>query len=255
LIQALPTSLKLIVEFLDSNISRMNRKSIGRHVLSTLLSLLLCSSVFGETESDSAMWSGGLFLWQTDSKLNFSGEYQVRLDQNMSALSSHFLEGMSYKKAGRSLLFNAGYRYTLRPDHDEHRLYIGGFWDMTRDRHSVVDDPGRVRIVLQVGYQHDFNVSIDDQFMDSDSIRWILIASHQASEKIRPFLIAGVLTSWNDAYSFGADKMRLGGGIAVTIGSRSRLRTQYIFERSFFRTPMKNTNIVWLRYEADFGIP
>ena len=173
----------------------------------------------------------------------------------MTSLSSHFLELMTYKKANESLVFNGGYRYTLRPDRDEHRLYVGGFWDMTRDKHGVVDDPDRVRVVLQIGYQHDFNVKFDDRLMDSNSIRWILIASHQATEKIRPFLLAGVLTTWNDAYSFGVDKLRLGGGMAVTIGSRSRLRAQYIFERSFFRSPMENTNIFWLRYEANFGVP
>jgi hypothetical protein len=132
---------------------------------------------------------------------------------------------------------------------------VGGFWDMTRNMNGVVDDPDRVRVVLQIGYQHDFNVEFDDRLMDSNSIRWILIASRQATEKIRPFLLAGVLTTWNDAYNFGADKLRLGGGMAVTIGSRSRFRAQYMFERSFFRSPMKNTNIFWLRYEANFGIP
>lgn len=83
----------------------------------------------------------------------------------------------------------------------------------------------------------------------------ILIASRQATEKTRPFLLVGVLTTWIDAYNFGADKLRLGGGMAVTIGSRSRFRAQYMFERSFFRSPMINTNIFWLRYEANFGIP
>ena len=165
------------------------------------------------------------------------------------------LEFMTYRKASKALLFSAGYRYTLRPDHDERRLYVGGFWDMTRKTHGVADDADRVRVVLQVGYQHDFNTKFDDRLMDSNSIRWILVASRQATEKIRPFLLAGVLTTGNDAHSFGADKPRLGGGMAVTISNRSRLRAQYIFERSFFRSPLENTNIFWLRYEANFGAP
>jgi hypothetical protein len=217
--------------------------------------VVLHAKVSAETITDSALWTGGLFLWERESNLHYSAEYQVRLDENMTALSSHFLELMTYKKASEALLFNAGYRYTLRPDHNEHRLYVGGFWDMTRNVHGGVDDTGRLRVVLQLGYQHDFNTKFDDRLMDSNSIRWILVASRQATENIRPFLLAGVLTTWNDAYSFGADRMRLGGGMAVTISNRSRLRAQYMFERSFFRSPLENTNIFWLRYEANFGIP
>jgi hypothetical protein len=229
----------------------MRNERYRRHALTGFLYVLLYSNASAETISDNALWTGGLFLWERGTNLHYSAEYQVRLDENMSSLSSHFLEFMAYKKANESLLINAGYRFTRRPDHDENRLYIGGFWDMTRS----AGDAERLRIVLQVGYQHDFNTQFDDRLMDSNSIRWILIASRQATENIRPFLLAGVLTTWNDAYSFGADRMRLGGGMAMTISNRSRLRAQYIFERAFFRSPMKNTNIFWLRYEANFGIP
>jgi hypothetical protein len=237
------------------DITHMRHKRYGRIAMVGFFCVLLHTDVSAETITDSALWTGGLFLWEREKNLHYSAEYQVRLDENMTALSSHFLELMTYKKAGESLLFNAGYRYTLRPDHDEHRLYVGGFWDMTRNAHSGVDDGERLRVVLQLGYQHDFNAKFDDRLMGSNSIRWILVASRQATEYIRPFLLAGVLTTWNDANSFGADKIRLGGGMAVTISNRSRLRAQYMFERSFFRSPLENTNIFWLRYEANFGIP
>jgi hypothetical protein len=233
----------------------MRHKRYCRIAMLGIFCVILHTNAFAETITDSALWTGGLFLWEREKNLHYSAEYQVRLDENMTALSSHFLELMTYKKASESLLFNAGYRYTLRPDHNEHRLYVGGFWDMTRSAHSGVDDGERLRVVLQLGYQHDFNTKFDDRLMDSNSIRWILVASRQASENIRPFLLAGLLTTWNDANSFGADKIRLGGGMAVTISNRSRLRAQYMFERSFFSSPQKNTNIFWLRYEAYFGVP
>ena len=232
----------------------MRYKHFGRLALSGIFCVVLCTNVSAEAITDNALWTGALFLWERDKNPHYSAEYQVRLDDNMTALSSHFLEFMAYKKVNEALLFNAGYRFTRRPDHDENRLYVGGFWDMTRSPHSPPDDADRLRIVLQVGYQHDFNTKFDDRLMDSNSIRWILTASRQATEKIRPFLLAGVLTTWNDAFSFGADKLRLGGGIAVTATNRSRIRAQYIFERSFFGSPLKNTNIFWLRYEASFGV-
>jgi hypothetical protein len=66
-------------------------------------------------------------------------------------------------------------------------------------------------------------------------------------------LLAGVLTTWNDAYSYGIDKVRVGGGFVARISEQSRIRTQYIWEKAYFRTPNKQTNIFWLRYEANFG--
>jgi hypothetical protein len=114
-------------------------------------------------------------------------------------------------------------------------------------------DNQQFRATLQVGYQHDFNVAFDDEVMDSDSVRLILVASKSINEKVRPFLLGGVLTTWNDAYNFGVDKIRLGGGFHYRLTEHSRLRVQYIWEKAKFRSPETQTNILWFRYEARFG--
>ena len=89
--------------------------------------------------------------------------------------------------------------------------------------------------------------------MGSNSIRWVFVASKPATKKITPFLLAGVLTTWNSAYSFGIDKIRLGGGIAYHTTDHSLLRMQYIWEEARFMMPKKRTNILWLRYEVVLG--
>ena len=89
--------------------------------------------------------------------------------------------------------------------------------------------------------------------MDSDSVRGVLVLSKPANKTITPFLMAGALTTWNDAYSFGLDKTRLGGGVVIKMTEGSQLRCQYLWEESYFITPEKHTNIIWLRYELIFG--
>jgi hypothetical protein len=210
-------------------------------------------TVTAQTETDSALWSGGLFLFERDSGLNYSVEYQLRLNEHMSSFSSHFLEFQGYKKTSRSILLYGAYRYTRRQDHDENRLVAGGFWDLTQTDKPVWEDPNRFKAVLQLGYQHDFDVEFDDRLMNSNSIRWILVGSKPATETITPFFLAGVLTTWNDAYSFGVDKIRLGGGFSWKLTRRSRLRSQYIYEIARFMTPKKHTHIIWLRYEVNLG--
>jgi hypothetical protein len=227
-------------------------KSLCPVGLASLL-LFLSSALAAETTTDSALWAGGLFLFEREKGLDYSVEYQLRLGDHMSSLSSHFLEFQGYKKISRSLLLYGAYRYTRRPDHDENRFVFGGFWDLTQTDKPVWQNPDRFKAVLQIGYQHDFDVEFDDQLIDSNSIRWILVGSKPATDTVTPFFIAGVLTTWNEAYSFGVDKIRLGGGLVWKMTARSRLRSQYIFERAFFMSPEKNTNIIWLRYEMNLG--
>ena len=125
--------------------------------------------------------------------------------------------------------------------------------DLTRTSRGLLPVQDSFRATLQVGYQHDFNTSFDDTIMDSSSIRYVLVVSTPVTERIKPFLLAGVLTTWNEAYSFGVDKVRLGGGVHYQLNKNSRLRIQYMWEKSRFRSPQKNTNIFWLRYEKRFG--
>jgi hypothetical protein len=206
-----------------------------------------------QTETDSALWGGGLALVQTPGILDYSAEYQFRLADDMSTLNNHFVEFLGYHNASENLLLNGGYRYTRRSSRNEHRLYMGGFIDLTRSGRGLDINADQFRATLQVGYQHDFNVAFDDEVMDSDSVRFILIASKPLTEKVRPFVLGGVLTTWNDAYNFGVDKIRLGGGFHYQFTNQSRLRIQYIWEKARFRSPEKQTNILWLRYEVRIG--
>lgn len=203
-----------------------------------------------DTVKDAAMWSGALLLQENESDLDYSVEYQLRLDNNMNSFSNHFVEFMGYSKASAFLLLNGGYRFTQRTHDNENRLYLGGFLDLTGIARQTATQPDDFKMILQVGYQHDFSTTIDDTSMDSNSIRWVLVTSKPATRAITPFLLAGILTTWNQAYSFGIDKIRLGGGVVLQLTDRSRFRMQYIWEQARFMTPQKHTNILWLRYEA-----
>ncbi len=61
--------------------------------------------------------------------------------------------------------------------------------------------------------------------------------------------MTGVLTTWNDAYDFGIDKLRIGGGIVYKLFKNNQLRIQYILEKNLFMDSPSFTNIVWVRYE------
>jgi hypothetical protein len=238
---------------MSSRMASPKQKERDFGVLLGVLLLLSFDTLAEDTINDSALWGGGLVLFENEDRLDYSAEYQLRLDDHMQSFSNHFVEFMGYNKVGENLLLNGGFRYTRRSDHSEARVYFGGFLDLTRTSRGVQLRPDQFRVTLQVGYQHDFNTRFDDQSVNSNSIRWILVASKPATSKITPFLLAGVLTTWNPVYSFGVDKIRLGGGIAYHASDHSRIRMQYIWEEARFRTPKKHTNILWLRYETVLG--
>ncbi len=68
------------------------------------------------------------------------------------------------------------YRFTMRPGRVEHRLYLGGFLELTQNTKGPRGDPNRFKAILQFGYQHDFNAKFDNRLMKSNSIRWVLVA-------------------------------------------------------------------------------
>lgn len=215
--------------------------------------IVLFGDLSAETLTDTALWAGGIVLFEDQMKLDYSVEYQARFDENVSSLNNHFLELQAYRKTAPSLLVTGAYRFTHRSSHNDHRLYLGGFWDLTRSVQKDQYAPERLRVILQFGYQHDFNAEFDGTLMGSNSVRFVFVASRQVTEKVRPLLLAGVLTTWNDAYSYGVDKIRLGGGFVARVTDQRRFRVQYIWEKAYFRSPNTQTNIFWLRYEANFG--
>ena len=71
------------------------------------LLMIVSSSVFAQdTIYDNALWMGGLVLFENEDRFDFSVEYQLRLDDDMSSFSNHFVEFMGYNKVNENLVLN-----------------------------------------------------------------------------------------------------------------------------------------------------
>jgi len=203
-----------------------------------------------ESGTENAIWNSAFIHLPGSHGLDYSVEYQLRHDIDENSLSSQFGEFSVYRKLHKYFRFYSGYRFTSRPDHEDQRVVFGGFLDITPNRKSATEvDLDPFRLLLQVAYQHDFNVEFDDELMDSDSVRYVLVAEKSLTKKIKPFLMTGVLTTWNNAYDFGIDKLRIGGGVVYKLFKNNQVRIQYILEKNLFKDDPSLTNIVWIRYE------
>ena len=59
--------------------------------------------LFAQTQHDNALWSGGLVLSERDKGLNYSAEYQLRLNENASSFSNQFVEFMGFMRTSPAL--------------------------------------------------------------------------------------------------------------------------------------------------------
>ena len=200
--------------------------------------------------SDWELWSGGLIRLNRDKPLDLSLEYQIRLDDDLRALKSHFFEVHGFKRVSRSVELSGAYRLTLRPDHTEHRLMLGGFIRQTFGEGRPSVDRSEFFVVHQMAYQRDFNVKFGDRLIDSNSVRWVISAVKPVSKRIAPLLIGGALATWNEAQDFDLDKLRLGIGVRINRTDNDRFRVQYMLEESRLTDPVTRSNIIWVRYEV-----
>jgi len=95
-------------------------------------------------------------------------------------------------------------------------------------------------------------VEVEDCLIESNSTRFITQLSAPGINYVTPFVLAGLLTTWNEVHDFSIDRTRIGGGVLFRAGEQARFRIQYIFERSFLLDPKDNSHILWMRWEMIF---
>jgi hypothetical protein len=74
------------------------------------------------------------------------------------------------------------------------------------------------------------------------------------SKFIDPFIAGGILTTWNEEFNFGIDKIRFIVGAEITNSNTSSIFVQYMYEENHAVDPIGKSHIIWLRYRFVGGI-
>lgn len=214
-------------------------------LLLILLFSLACSRAVRAEGPDWQIWSGLLFRSaRPQERWDFSGEYQVRLKDDLRNLKSHFVEGFAFYKAKPSLDFNIGYRYTIRPDRSESRLSAGFF-----ARQAI---GWRLGVTHQVMYQRDYNAEFSDVLINSNTVRYVFLVVRPVNPRVAAFVMAGGMYTWNSEFT-GIEKLRFAAGVRIGRGERDQIRIHYVYEKgNFAADPSQFANIIWVRYEIVF---
>ena len=226
-----------------------------RHQRASLLATLIVLTAPALCTAQSTgwgLWSGLLVRdFRPDSRFEYSGEYQVRLTEDFHELKSHFVELSGFYKATSKLQSNFGYRFTIRPDRNESRLFAGLFYRTTLVKPNPQSGSSGLRLTHQLMYQRDFNAEFNDVLLDSNTVRYALYLTKPLSRVVDGLAIAGAMYTWNAEYT-GLEKIRAAVGVRIRRPNNDGISLLLMRERGN-KAPEKTTaTIIWLRYEAAF---
>ena len=214
--------------------------------------LLAVSSICGAQSTGWGLWSGVLVRdIRPDSRFDYSGEYQVRLTDDLHELKSHFFEVSGFYKANSKLQSNFGYRFTIRPDRNESRLFAGLFYRTTLVKPNPQSGKFGLRLTHQLMYQRDFDADFNNVLLDSNTVRYALYLTKPFTPAWHGLAIGGAMYTWNAEYS-GLEKLRAAIGVRLKRRNNDGILLLLVRERRNQPDSTVTSTIVWLRYEAIF---
>lgn len=210
------------------------------------------SSICEAQSTGWGLWSG-VFVrdFRPNSRFDFSGEYQVRLKEDFRELKSHFFEFTGYYRATPRLQSNFGYRFTIRPDRNESRLFAGLFYRTTLVKPNPALNRLGLRLTHQVMYQRDFNADFNDVLLNSSTVRYALYLTKPFTPVWHGLVIAGGMYTWNAEYT-GLEKLRAAIGVRIQRKNGDGISLLLMRERKNQPASTITSNVVWMRYEAAF---
>jgi hypothetical protein len=214
--------------------------------------LLGISSICSAQSTGWGLWSGLLVRdFRPDSRFDYSGEYQVRLTDDLHELKSHFFEVSGFYKANPKLQSNFGYRFKIRPDRNESRLFAGLFYRTTLVKPNPQSGKFGLRLTHQLMYQRDFNAEFNDVLLDSSTVRYALYLTKPWTPVWHGLVIAGAMYTWNAEYT-GLEKVRVAIGVRIRRKNNDGISLLLMRERRNQPERTTTATIVWLRYEVAF---
>jgi len=179
------------------------------------------TEAWSQSESDPAGWDQFFFFgnkvsWGKE-KWKYSGELQVRLQDNGQSLDNWYLEGVASYMPSKNWEIVPDFRISIHPEQVEYRP---GFGVLRKDLFLTGTGKGH-QIVNQVKYQADFqpgNVNT--------GLRYILFYNYLASEKIILTGVGGIFYSWKEHFT-GLEYIRGGAGAAYLFNKQHALNILY----------------------------
>lgn len=179
-----------------------------------LLIIITCSysNLKAQSSWDNQLFAGNKIIWG-GGQWKYSGEFQVRLDDDFSSLERWFVEGVVNYLPSEHWEFVPDLRLSVKQHSQEIRPGIGGLYKVLTSK---------LQFVNQVKWQADYNT----QGTFSQGVRWILFLNYIISDTIIPNFVAGVFYSWKEQFT-GWEYLRFGAGVNIRFNPQHTLNLTY----------------------------
>lgn len=175
---------------------------------------ILAQSTNHNINWDNQMYLGNKFTFGK-SDWRFSGELQVRLENNTQSLDNYFVEGVASYLVSDNWELIPDFRTSIKPNEVEFRPGFGVIYK------SLVNN---FQFVNQIKWQTDFSTVQNIEH----GLRYAIFFNYLIHDKYIPNFAAGAFYRWKDDFN-GFQFFRFGPGIAYVSDVKHVLNINYLF--------------------------
>lgn len=177
---------------------------------------ILVSFIFGYAQNernwDNQIYLGNKVAFGKD-KWKFSGELQVRLENNFQSLDNWYFEFVSTYLISEKFEIVPDFRFTIKPDRVEYRPGFGVLYKKTTEK---------IQFVNQVKWQ----IDIDNHGKTGNALREVVFLNHKFTDKFVATTVAGFIYRWWPEWN-GFQYIRVGPGITYIFDDKHILNFSY----------------------------
>ena len=192
----------------------MTTSTLRTLILVPILAMIPFASAMAE---DSPTWDNQAYIGNKitfgKNRWKFSGELQVRLEDNLKSLDNWYLEFVSNYLASENFEVVPDLRFTRKPDKVEFRPGLGVLYKINTDN---------IQFINQVKWQLD----VDDHGKIGNALREVVFLNHRFTDRVISTLVAGFIYRWWTHWN-GIQYVRVGPGISYVLDEKLILNFSY----------------------------
>jgi len=143
----------------------------------------------------------------------FSGEFQIRLENDFQQLDNWYFEFVANFLASKNFELVPDFRFTVKPDKVEFRPGLGFLYKVTTSQ---------IQFVNQVKWQ----IDIDNHGKIGNALREVVFLNHKFNEHVVSTLVAGFIYRWWSDWN-GFQYIRVGPGLSYVFDKKHILNFSY----------------------------
>ena len=201
-----------------------NRKAKKTRLFLVFILLFIGLQGFSQTEKPDPNWDNQMYIGNKVAMANgnwrYSGELQVRLENNMQSLDNWFIEGVATYLLSEKIEIVPDFRISIKPDEVEYRPGFGIVYKINKQKFQYVN-------------QFKWQIDIDTKNNFDNGLRYAIFMNRKITDKIISNFVFGAFYRWRNDFS-GFEFVRFGPGLGYVIDAQHTINFNYLISAKNF---------------------